>query len=200
MNRREFLKTSVAQSLGMGAFLVALHLSKNQEPSFCTPEMQHRGLIRPPGSLEEEDFLSHCIRCQRCSQVCEPQAIQLLGAGYGALEGTPYLIPERVACTLCLKCGTACPTGAIVALKNEEEGAMGIAQVDTQLCVSHNGSGICGACFTVCPFRGKAITQELRNAPVVHPDFCVGCGLCEEACIVDHDKAIRVYSKRRWTS
>ncbi|MHC4924812.1 MAG: 4Fe-4S binding protein, partial [Planctomycetota bacterium] len=35
--------------------------------------------------------------------------------------------------------------------------------------------------------------------PTVHEDVCVGCGMCEEACIVDRDKAIRVHSDRSWS-
>lgn len=73
---------------------------------------------------------------------------------------------------------------------------MGVAVVDERICVSHNGSGVCGACHTACPFRNQAITQGMRNAPQVHEAYCVGCGLCEEACILKGVKAIRVESGR----
>ncbi len=73
---------------------------------------------------------------------------------------------------------------------------MGVAEVDKRVCVSHNGTGVCGACFTICPLRGDAITQDIRNAPVVHVDHCVGCGLCEEVCIVRDRRAIRVTTPR----
>ena len=68
---------------------------------------------------------------------------------------------------------------------------MGTAVVDDRLCVSINGTGVCGACFTACPLRGKAITQTMRNAPEVHAEYCTGCGLCEEFCIVDDRKGLR---------
>ncbi len=77
---------------------------------------------------------------------------------------------------------------------------MGVAVVDEHLCVSHNGTGICGACHTVCPLRNRAIEQDYRNAPIVHADSCTGCGLCEEVCIVDERsgvRAIQVQSERR---
>ena len=76
---------------------------------------------------------------------------------------------------------------------------MGTAVVDDRTCVSINGTGVCGACHTACPLRDSAITQGLRNAPTVHEEFCVGCGLCEEACIVKGIKAIRVFSGRALT-
>lgn len=206
MKRRDFLKHTAVSATGTLLFTGALSsILINMEPG-VDPFMARRGLIRPPGSLEEQAFLARCIRCQRCMQACESTAIRLLGSGAGKLEGTPYLVPEHTACVLCLSCGDVCPTGAIrklgdLAQVHDNQWAhMGAARVDTDLCVTHNGSGICGACFTVCPLRGKAITQGLHNRPTVHTEHCVGCGMCEESCIVDRDKAIRVYSERRWVS
>ena len=100
---------------------------------------------------------------KRCTQVCEPQCIKLFPSGTGVYEWTPFIAPEKSACTLCFKCGEACPTGVIQTLQEKKEAQMGTAVVDEQLCVSHNGTGICGACFTICPLHGKAITQGLRN-------------------------------------
>jgi MauM/NapG family ferredoxin protein len=157
------------------------------------------GVLRPPGSLPEEEFLARCIRCTRCADACETQCIHLPGPLVGIRQGTPVIFPGVRACSLCLACGPACPTGAIQPLADKAKARMGVARVDKRLCVSHNGSGVCGACHTVCPLRNKAITQDLRNAPEVHPDHCVGCGLCEEACIVDHPRAIRVRSDRAAT-
>ena len=68
--------------------------------------------------------------------------------------------------------------------------------IGLRLCVSHNGTGVCGACHTICPLKNRAITQNMHNAPEVHPDHCTGCGLCEEMCIVKDRRAIRVKSER----
>jgi MauM/NapG family ferredoxin protein len=199
VNRRELLTRGAAGAVGFGVLLGTLHVTSNGPPALLAPGMERRGLIRPPGSVKDErEFLAKCIRCQCCSQACEADAIQLFGPGGGTLQGTPYMVPERSACTLCLECTRVCPTGAIEELMDKKDARVGTAVVDEQLCVSHNGTGICGACFTICPLRGKAIRQGLHNRPTVYAEQCVGCGLCEEACIVDRDKAIRVHTKRPW--
>ena len=154
------------------------------------------GIVRPPGSLDEPDFLASCARCTRCADACEPQCIRLFGPEAGEHQGTPYIVPADQACTLCLACGAACPTGSIRVLETMTQAAMGVAEVDERLCVSHNGTGVCGACHTACPLRNRAITQDYRNAPVVHAEACVGCGLCEEVCIVRDRRAIRVVTSR----
>jgi ferredoxin-type protein NapG len=147
--------------------------------------------LRPPGALEEPDFLARCIHCYLCQDVCPVGCIQMKSDGEQDRH-TPFIIPRLKGCTLCLKCGDICPTGALQPLQSREEVRMGVAGVDENLCVSHLKTGACGACFTACPLRGKAITQGLFNAPYVHAEFCTGCGLCEEFCIVPY-RAIRVY-------
>jgi MauM/NapG family ferredoxin protein len=199
MKRREVLKWLCAGAAGGGA-LAFFAGTRPDAPGLLSADLKRRGLIRPPGSLSEAEFLSRCIRCQRCSQACDTQAIHLVPGSGSRLGGTPVIIPEEHACDLCLRCGPACPTGAIAVLDDKAHADMGYAVVDEALCVSINGTGICGACFTACPLRGTAITQGMHNAPSVDREACVGCGLCEEACIVHHDKAIRVRSARRWTS
>lgn len=160
------------------------------------------GIVRPPGSLEEDAFLARCIRCTRCADACEAQCIRFFGPDAGPLQGTPYLLTADAGCTMCFLCGPACPSAAIEPVADREAAMrppakMGTAVVDERLCVSHNGTGVCGACHTACPLRNRAITQNARNAPVVHPESCTGCGLCEEMCIVRDRRAIRVVSARR---
>ena len=147
--------------------------------------------FRPPGALAEPEFLARCIHCYLCQDVCPPGCIQMKPESE-ADRHTPFIIPRLKACTLCLKCGEVCPTGALRPLADKAEARIGVAAVDEELCVSHLRTGSCGACFTACPMRGKAITQGLYNAPYVHPEFCTGCGLCEEVCIVPY-RAIRVH-------
>lgn len=207
MRRRELLRrgAGVAGAALFGAGL--LQLALNAPPRWTSPDARRRGLLRPPGSLAEGDFLAACVRCTRCAEACGRDCIRYAPPGSGRLAGTPFIVAEERACDLCGRCGEACPTGAIAPLPPFKDPAfaaaarMGVAVVDERLCVSHNGTGVCGACHTACPLKGSAIVQGARNRPTVRAG-CVGCGLCEEACIVDDPKAgraIRVRSERRWS-
>ncbi len=60
--------------------------------------------------------------------------------------------------------------------------------------------GACGECYDWCPLPKIAIDREPGEflAPLIFPDGCVGCGLCEEICrqLVRGAPAIRVVSIR----
>jgi ferredoxin-type protein NapG len=196
--RREFFVT-VAQSVGRlagGTALLSGFLWLRGGRNASAAARGSLGLVRPPGSRDEMEFSAYCTRCTRCADACEAQCIRFVGPEGGSLAGTPYIMPAEKGCTLCLACADACPTTAIEKLEDRTEAAMGVAVVDKRVCVSHNGTGVCGACHTICPLRNRAITQNFRNAPEVDPEHCTGCGLCEEVCIVRDRRAIRVQSPR----
>ncbi len=199
LDRREFIKnlsrigaTGVSCTFGLGILAYA-----QQPRSRPISEQMHPGVLRPPGAIGETAFQEQCIRCTRCVDACTSGAIKIASPDEPHIaRGTPFMDPFETGCVLCLECTLTCPTDALKPLQEKKEVQIGLAKVDTERCVSHNGSGVCGACHTVCPFRNFAITQGPRNQPTVHEDACVGCGLCEEACIVDGVKAIRVFSNR----
>jgi ferredoxin-type protein NapG len=73
--------------------------------------------MRPPGALEESDFLSSCIKCGQCVQVCPVQAIRLDDIDHGFGIGLPYIDSRKQACDFscdAVQCILACPTGALV--------------------------------------------------------------------------------------
>ena len=85
---------------------------------------RHERLLRPPGALDEPDFLSRCIRCGECMKVCPNNSLHptLDEAG---LEGlwTPTLVPRIGYCEpSCVLCSEVCPTGAIWQITPKEKG------------------------------------------------------------------------------
>ena len=193
ITRKDFLKSSAA----LGATVltgVALH---------GTDAEAGPPVLRPPGALDEDDFLQTCIRCQRCADACRNQCITAFTPGNGKQfsltpssgeAGTPVIFPRRQACNLCLGedtevllCTAACPSGALQVVPKtpeviQEKVAMGKAVLDKNLCFSYTGSS-CGVCTRACPFEGKALKAGFFERPVLDADYCVGCGLCERACI-----------------
>jgi len=73
--------------------------------------------LRPPGALDEKDFLASCIKCGQCVQVCPVQAIKLADLVDGFGVGTPHIEAREQACDFscdAVQCILACPTGALV--------------------------------------------------------------------------------------
>lgn len=195
MNRRSFLQNLMAAGAACGGGVALMKGS-------ASAQTQDAGL-RPPGALDEEEFLARCIRCFRCGDACPNRAIVALSTRTGAdfsrepgpaEEGTPVIFPRRQACMLCasvpgdeLLCTAACPSGALQLVKKTQEDIlakvhMGTAHIDHNICYSWNGAS-CGVCARACPLGGLALKAGLFERPEVDPDHCVGCGLCERACI-----------------
>jgi len=158
-------------------------------------------ILRPPGALKEEDFLSTCIKCGMCVEACPFDTLSLAKPGDNKPLGTPYFEPREIPCYMCvdIPCVPVCPTGALdiksVTTKNELDidiAEMGVAVVDTKNCIAFWGIQ-CDACYRACPLLDKAIYLEYEKnertgkhaflKPIVDSDFCTGCGLCEHACV-----------------
>jgi len=95
-----------------------------------------------------------------------------------------------------MKCTEACPTGALKPLSADlnasaDKIAMGLAVIDRKICLPWNRRSWCGACYTACPYKEKAITLDFQNRPTVYEEHCVGCGLCVELCPIKY-KAISI--------
>ena len=105
-NRRRILRTFLLTSGVLGAagsgFLPLIYSQKKR--------------LRPPGALDEKDFLSSCIKCGQCVQVCPVEAIKLADLVDGVGVGTPYIDARAQACDFscdAVQCILACPTGSL---------------------------------------------------------------------------------------
>lgn len=164
--------------------------------------------LRPPGAIDEANFLGACIRCGLCVRDCPPQNLKLSQWGDGLARdvaiGTPFFEARQVPCEMCedIPCVKACPTGALDhALTDITKAKMGVAVlIDQENCLNFLGLR-CDVCYRVCPVIDKAITLEKfsnprsdRHAmllPTVHAEACTGCGKCEKSCVLEQ-AAIKV--------
>ncbi|MDF1877930.1 ferredoxin-type protein NapG [Sulfurimonas sp. SAG-AH-194-L11] len=195
-DRRKFL-LSMARSVGLsgiGALVWSSVLEESVHASL---------LLRPPGALKEEDFLKSCIKCGLCVSACPYDTLKLAAPGDKKPMGTPFFDAREIPCYMCedIPCVPVCPTGALDESSVSSDGIldinlaqMGVAVVDPYACIAFWGIQ-CDACYRACPLLDEAIVLEYgRNErtgkhaflkPVVVPDVCTGCGMCEHACITE---------------
>ncbi len=208
-------RRKVLTGLAAGVALVPV---MRATPGFAAERNER--LLRPPGAVDEEFFLSRCIRCGECMKVCPNNALQpaLTEAGIEGLW-TPVLVPRAGYCeTSCVLCSQVCPTGAIWEITAKEKGwsveiseaskpiRLGTAFYDRGRCLPWSMATDCIVCEEWCPTSPKAIyfrpaevfdaagNVKLVKQPYLDASHCVGCGACEHACPVQDRPAVYVTS------
>jgi polyferredoxin len=201
LGRRRII-TSALSGIAIVPFLRITPLAKANS--------RNPGLIRPPGSLEEKEFLQRCVKCGECMKVCTTNGLQptLLEAGAEGIW-SPMLVPRIGYCEYrCTLCGQVCPTGAIkkLALEEKMKVKLGLAMIDKGRCLPWAHATPCIMCEEVCPTPKKAIwfekvqVRDRKGAvltlqqPRVDLELCIGCGICETKCPVLGRPAIYVSS------
>lgn len=139
--------------------------------------------LRPPGAVEEGEFLRRCVQCGRCAQVCPYGSVTMEWSLDVRTLGAPVIRPRLVPCWLCMRCPPVCPTGALRPVSERAQARMGLAVLDRKRCLTYEGSVFCKTCHEKCPLRGRAIEMEMGLFPVITSQ-CVGCGVCENVCPV----------------
>lgn len=213
IKRRTVFTTTAAGLAAVPLMRAEAGLTKGNDPN----------LVRPPGAVEEKDFLARCIRCGECMNVCPNNALHptFLQAGFEGIW-SPILVPRIGYCEpTCVLCSQVCPTGAIDEISEEEKAwvpvkgqektmnppiRIGTAFYDFGRCLPWAMATPCIVCEEWCPTSPKSIyfeEAEVQNQkgeyvpvkrPHVDPKLCIGCGACSYACPVKGSPAIYVIS------
>lgn len=165
ISRRNFIKLTAAVALTSG------------NEALAGEKTDH--ILRPPGAKDEQDFLSRCNRCHKCEQVCPTKVLVPTGFRYGLLAAnTPTVSFKNGYCNSCLKCSEVCPTQALTPVTKETLD-IGLAKIIEKDCVAWDWVG-CTVCVDNCPLKAIYLDEDKR--PVIIPEKCNGCGICEMKC------------------
>ncbi len=197
--RREFIRSS---ALAVGVVTLSL---TGLYPVFAGTVNR----LRPPGALKklgnEQKFLSACIKCGQCVQVCPVNAIKLSDLDEGVGVGVPYIDAREQACDFScdgLQCVLACPTGALThELDYPADARMGLARLARpSSCLAVQGKGFKGVA------RGKDYKGILRYSEIdrwhavpvsEHPYDLEICDLCVRQCPIEQRIAECVVKKKK---
>ena len=180
-DRREFVKYSTLGILGavLGAGVV-----------FSPYALKAENRLRPPGAVNEKDFLALCIKCGQCLQVCPYHSIELSDMTTGHGEGTPYIDANIRACYACsaVPCVLACPSGALDhSCEKAEDIHMGVAVLEfPDTCLAMSNTPVPeGYSDRMYAFTGSVTNvNPLENELLKKFDDYEGkqCTLCADMC------------------
>lgn len=139
----------------------------------------NKTFIRPPGSADEETFLSLCNKCGECVKSCPTGVLDRVKEMNPIVLDTPFMNFENNYCEQCYACIEACKSGALS--KENLKKFRYVAKLDKNRCVAFQDV-FCQSCYWSCPQMDKAITLIDFNYPEFHSEHCKGCGRCVHAC------------------
>ena len=145
--------------------------------------------VFPPGAVP--DFGQKCTMCGDCLPACPESAIrEVLDETTG--NRVAGIVPSVSACVMCaeLPCVDACGDGFLERSDDGSFPGIGTAEINEHVCLAHNGIP-CFTCYDACPRKGTAIRMA-HNRPVITVDECSGCGICENACVLEDKRGVRI--------
>ena len=142
------------------------------------------GYFRPPGAMDEQDFVNVCLRCQRCVEVCSTKSIRPLSLLKGFMVAwTPAItVNSGGYCIRCLNCVKTCASGALQKVERDQI-KIGVAVIDETKCLDWSVGG-CSKCVNTCPLvnEGQIAIKMIEGKPVVQENTCIGCAVCTIRC------------------
>jgi len=161
--RRDFVKGAIGFSIVALASGAGIYFA----PKLKANELR----LRPPGAVEEDEFLKLCIKCGQCLQVCPYDSILLEDIDGGASVGMAYINPHDRGCYLCeaFPCILACPTGA---LEHEHDNIkfiqMGVAVLkDVDGCLAVHNKKVPDSAIDKIYDHTKVISKQERESKKV---------------------------------
>ncbi len=180
-DRRKFIQYSTLGVLGL-----VMAGGVGISPYLAGDELR----LRPPGAVEEKEFLGLCIKCGQCLQVCPYHSIELADWGKGHGIGTPYIDASIRGCYACdaVPCVLACPTGALDhSCEKAEDIAIGIAVLEfPDTCLAMSNTAIPKGFNT----KMHRFTDTVQNVTQLELDLLAKldsfagkqCTLCADMC------------------
>jgi ferredoxin-type protein NapG len=183
--RRRFLRTTLLAGGVLGAAL----------SGYLPVVYAQKKRLRPPGALDEKDFLSSCIKCGQCVQVCPVDAIKLADLTDGFGVGAPYIDARAQACDFscdAVQCILACPTGSLTYVKPDFLPVRPGAKLAAKpiLIAKEND-----------PEPTLNLAERIGVARLTRPESCLavkGVGFKGPARGPDYDGELRYMSVDRW--
>ena len=182
-DRREILRSLAIGSAIVGASLVG----------FWRVDALAGPRLRPPGAINEREFLAACIKCGQCVQVCPVRAIVLADIAEGFGMGVPYIDARAQACDFscdATQCVLSCPTGALTHnIDKKEQVRMGVAVLSRpNACLARKGMGFKGKARGA-DFKGLHRWTEIdrwKPVPLSQKTYDLEeCDLCVRECPIE---------------
>ena len=181
VNRRDLFRRSFTE---FGSFM------REKVDEKIAESMPPPIIFRPPGALDEPQFLDACTKCNECSEACPYGCIYPLYDHNPKIDQTPTITPDLEPCRMCedFPCIKVCEPKALVMPEKGVKPKIGLAQILIDGCFTWNGEE-CDSCHDSCP--EKAIIFDSEKRARVKNSICTGCGECAVACPVG-EYALRI--------